>query len=149
CPSDPNSPKTQTIDRNTTTDGVTNVIQGLHTNYVVCAGSTYYGTGRNLNGIFCVQSTTRATDILDGASNTLMAYEICVVPDSTANDLRGRYSNSWEGNSWFSTVNPPNTTVADIQQYQGQSIKQAPQTNAGSGSAATSQDFLAARSYHT
>ena len=149
CPSDPNSPKVQTIDRNTTTDGVANTIQGLHSNYVVCSGSTYYATGRNLNGIFYVESNTRVTDITDGSSNTLMASEICVSPDVTADDLRGRYCNSWEGNNWFSTVEPPNTSVPDIQQYEGQSIKQAPMTNAGSGSSATSQDFLAARSYHS
>jgi prepilin-type N-terminal cleavage/methylation domain-containing protein/prepilin-type processing-associated H-X9-DG protein len=140
CPSDPNSPKTQTHDTNN------GRIQGLHTNYVVCAGSTVYGNGLKLNGIFYVQSQTRMTDITDGTGNTLMASEICVVPDTTLNDLRGRYSNSWEGNNWFSTVNPPNTPVPDVQLYQGVSIPQAPMTNAG---AASGNLFLAARSYHT
>jgi prepilin-type N-terminal cleavage/methylation domain-containing protein len=145
CPSDPNSPKLTTVDGNTCTDNVFQK-QGLHTNYVVCAGSTVYGNGQNLNGIFYVKSQTRMTDISDGTTNTLMASEICVVTDTNRNDLRGRYSNSWEGNNWFSTVNPPNTSVPDVQNYQGVSITQAPMTNAGSGSGNL---FLAARSYHT
>jgi prepilin-type N-terminal cleavage/methylation domain-containing protein/prepilin-type processing-associated H-X9-DG protein len=145
CPSDPNSPKTTTYDGNTCTDG-TFQKQGLHTNYVVCAGSTVYHNGQNLDGIFYVKSQTRMTDIADGTSNTLMASEICVVRDTTRNDLRGRYSNSWEGNNWFSTVNPTNTPVPDVQQYQGISIQQAPMTNAG---ASSGNLFLAARSYHS
>jgi prepilin-type N-terminal cleavage/methylation domain-containing protein len=148
CPSDPNSPKTHTIDTNVVSDGTT-AQQGLHVNYVVCSGSTLYGLGTNLNGIFYVQSQTRMTDIKDGTSNTLMASEICVSPDVTHNDLRGRYCNSWEGNSWFSTIYPPNTSVPDAQNYQGQSIPQAPQTNSGTSNSATNSAFLAARSYHS
>ena len=131
CPADPNSPKTHTIDTNVCQPSGVTRMQGLHVNYVVCSGSTAYGTGRDLNGMFYVQSQTHLTDVTDGTSNTLMVSEICVSPDVIANDLRGRYSNSWEGNNWFSTVNPPNTSVADVQQYQGQSIPHAPMTNAG------------------
>ena len=143
CPSDSNSPKTQTRDTNTVNGAA--VMQGLHTNYVVCSGSTVYGTGGlNLEGIFYTKSFLRFADVVDGTSNTLMLSEICVVPDTTANDLRGRYCNSWEGNSWFTTLNPPNTSVRDTQVYQGVSIKQAPQTTiANNGTQA-----LYARSYH-
>src|SRR5262249_37879513 len=75
----------------------------------------------------------------------LMLSEIRVVPDATANDLRGRYSNSWYGNSWFVTVNPPNSTIADRVGYQGQSIVGAPSTLVS-----TSQPVgLSARSGHT
>src|SRR5439155_1181188 len=105
--------------------------------------------GQNLNGMFYVRSKTHMSDVTDGTSNTLMLAEICIANDITANDLRGRYSNSWEGNNWFSTVNPPNTSVADVQNYQGQSIPQAPTTNAGSSNSAANQAFLAARSYHS
>lgn len=149
CPADRNSPKTHTIDTNVCFPSGSTLMQGLHTNYVVCSGSTAYGTGANLNGIFYVRSATHLTDITDGSSNTLLLSEICMSPDVTANDLRGRYSNSWEGNNWFSTVNPPNTSVADVQQYEGQSIPQAPMTNAGSTAGAGNQAFLAARSYHS
>lgn len=113
-------------------------------------GSTTYNAtgneGQNLNGIFYVQSQTRITDITDGTTNTLLTSEICVSPDVTSDDLRGRYNNSWEGNNWFSTFNTPNTPVPDNQGYDGQSIAAAPVTNGGYGSTALA---LYARSYHT
>ena len=140
CLSDPSSPKTRTQDTNSV--GGANVMQGLHTNYVVCSGSTYYGGGTNLNGMFFVKSRTGLAEVTDGLSNTLMASEICVSPDVSANDLRGRYCNSWEGNSWFTTLLPPNTATPDGQQYQGQSIKLAPLANSGNLA-------LYARSAHT
>lgn len=143
CPSDGNSPKTKTIDTNSV--GGTNVMQGMHINYAVCSGSTAYGTnGDALNGMYYTKSFLRLADALDGTANTLLGSEICVAPDRTANDLRGRYCNSWEGNSWFTTLNPPNTKVPDTQTYQGQSLPQAPQTTiANNGTQA-----LYARSYH-
>lgn len=144
CPSDPSSPKTETLDGNTTTAGVFEK-QGMHTNYVVCSGSTAYGNGKNLNGIFYVKSKTRITDVKDGTSNTLLLGEILVAIDTTVNDLRGRYSNSWEGNNWFSTLNPPNTTVSDKQNYQGVSILRAPLTNVANNGTQN----LSARSTHT
>lgn len=58
-----------------------------------------------------------------------MLGEILVAIDTNVNDLRGRYSNSWELNNSFSTLNPPNTTVSDKQNYQGVSIPKAPVTN--------------------
>lgn len=144
CPSDPSSPKTDTLDGNTTTAGIVEK-QGMHTNYVACSGSTAYGNGKNLNGIFFVKSKTRITDVKDGTSNTLFLGEILVVPDTNVNDLRGRYSNSWEGNNWFSTLNPPNSTVSDRQNYQGISIPKAPMTNVANNGTQN----LSARSTHT
>jgi prepilin-type N-terminal cleavage/methylation domain-containing protein/prepilin-type processing-associated H-X9-DG protein len=144
CPSDPSSPKTDTFDGNTTTAGIVEK-QGMHTNYVACSGSTAYGNGKNLNGIFFVKSKTRITDVKDGTSNTLFLGEILVVPDTNVNDLRGRYSNSWEGNNWFSTLNPPNSTVSDRQNYQGISIPKAPMTNVANNGTQN----LSARSTHT
>ncbi|MGL4552567.1 MAG: DUF1559 domain-containing protein [Gemmataceae bacterium] len=143
CPSDPNGGKTQTRDRNTV--GGVAVVQGLHTNYVLCAGSTFYtANGQTMNGTFFVKSEVTIVGVTDGTSNTVFASEIRVAPDVTANDLRGRYCNSWEGNNLFTTRLPPNTTVADGQQYQGQSIVGAPVANGGATALA-----LYARSAHT
>ena len=79
--------------------------------------------------MFYVQSQTKLNGITDGTSNTLMFSEILVVPDnlSSRNDPKwGRYSNSWTGNSLFTTVYSPNTTVADVQNYQGVTRSHAP-----------------------
>ncbi|MEZ6139134.1 MAG: DUF1559 domain-containing protein [Zavarzinella sp.] len=146
CPSDPNSPKTDTLDGNTVTypTGATaSQKQGMHTNYVVCAGSTTYSAnGQNMNGMFFVKSRTRLSDVTDGLSNTIMVGEINVVRDTNRNDLRGRYSNSWEGNNWFSTFGPPNTPTPDVQSYQGITTPRAPIVNAGAV-------VLYTRSHHT
>jgi len=117
CPSDPNGPKTITAGAASPT--ATNN-QGFHGNYVACAGSTLFGNnnqGDNLNGVFFSLSRTKFSSIVDGTSNTLMFSEILVSPDTGSHDLRGRYHNSWEGNSWFSTLYPPNTVVGDRSQY--------------------------------
>jgi len=143
CPSDPNGGKTQTRDTNTI--GGVAQMQGLHTNYVLCASSGYYtANGQTMDGTFYVKSENKLVQITDGTSNTVFASEIRLSPDVTANDLRGRYCNSWEGNNLFSTLNPPNTTVADGQQYQGQPIVGAPLANGGPAALA-----LYARSAHT
>ena len=157
CPSDPASPKIDTIDGNNVvypTGATVFEKQGLHTNMVACAGDRGYanpaggaGTsgGQNLNGMFFVKSKTRMADVIDGTSNTLMLSEIVLVADTNVNDLRGRYSNSWYGNSWFSALNPPNTSIADRVGYQGISTTKAPST-------LTTNDpspNLSARSYHS
>jgi len=144
CPSDSNSPKTQTRDTNVVNGA--SVVQGLHTNYVTCSGSTLVPPIGNIaNGVFYVKSRHNVGAIPDGTSNTVFASEILVVPDTTVNDLRGRYCNSWYGNNNFVTAQPPNTTVADVVGYQGVSTVRSPSTLVGS----TSPVGLYARSYHT
>lgn len=140
CPSDPNSPKTITVSGNP---------QGAHGNYVVCAGNTYYNTGnaegRTLSGRFFSSSKVKLTDVTDGLSNTTMGSEINVVPDSTQHDLRGRYNNGIHAGTWFTTLNPPNTTVPD--QVQGNYCVHLP-TRAPCTNPATNFGNYA-RSYHT
>jgi prepilin-type N-terminal cleavage/methylation domain-containing protein/prepilin-type processing-associated H-X9-DG protein len=112
CPSDRTNPK----DDN----------QGFHGNYVVCAGSTAFNApaspdGTNLNGMFYPFSTTRLADVTDGTTNTLMGGEVILVKDTSntaaGHDVRGRYYNNWQGNTLFSTMNPPNTPAADRGDY--------------------------------
>jgi prepilin-type processing-associated H-X9-DG protein len=40
-----------------------------------------------------------------------------VVRDTGSHDKRGRYYNSWQGNTLFSTLYPPNTAVGDRSSY--------------------------------
>jgi prepilin-type processing-associated H-X9-DG protein len=164
CPADGNSPKTNTVDTNATAAGTQ--VQGLHDNYVGCAGDGYgQPTAANspgsgvfyggfgpaeapntaipyLDGMFFVQSQTKIGSITDGTSNSMMLSEILVVPDTTVNDLRGRYNNSWTGNNLFTTLYSPNTTVADVQNYQGVNVSFAPTTSG-------TNNNMSARSNHT
>ncbi len=124
CPSDPNKGKNVTyFHRNGTgaSGGSPLNSQGAHGNYVLCAASTVFGTtggGLNLNGLFFPYSKTRIPNISDGSSNTIMGSEIILTPDSnSADDLRGRYYNTWQGNNLFSTLFPPNTSAPDRSTY--------------------------------
>jgi len=113
CPADTEAPKNQTVAGNE---------QGFHGNYVVGGGSTFFNappdtTGGSLNGMFYPFSKTRLANVTDGTSNTLMGSEILTVKDTNLHDLRGRYWNTWQGNLFFSTLYPPNTTVGDRSNY--------------------------------
>ncbi len=110
CPTDPAGPK------NSTANDRPN--QGFHGNYVVCAGSTPFGPtggGTKLDGMFFCFSRTSIRDTTDGTSNTLLVGELLLVRDvdPSGHDLRGRYFNTWSGNTFFSSNLPPNTTVGD------------------------------------
>jgi prepilin-type N-terminal cleavage/methylation domain-containing protein/prepilin-type processing-associated H-X9-DG protein len=138
CPSDGNSPKLIARDAGTTfttSNGAVINTQGMHANYVGCSGNTFFGQMTGLNGVFYVQSMTKQSSITDGQSTTLILSEILVVPDvpslaagSGGNDMRGRYCNSWEGNNLFSTLYLPNTSIPDVQGYDGISKTYAPFT---------------------
>ena len=138
CPSDKIGVKNQTVAGNE---------QGFHGNFVMCGGSTIYNPttdpqGTDLNGLFYVFSKTRFADITDGTSNTLMGGEVIVVRDTTVHDLRGRYHNTWQGNTLFSTLYPPNTSVGDRSNY----CINAPQ--APCQGLTTTAVVQSARSYH-
>jgi prepilin-type N-terminal cleavage/methylation domain-containing protein/prepilin-type processing-associated H-X9-DG protein len=130
CPSDPKSPKVITgADGAGLTGGTPQTSTGFHGNMVLCAGSTIYNPpgpvppadhlGTKRNGLFYPLSSVRLRDIDDGTSNTLMGGEIIVVPDGPGTtweadrDFRGGYYNSWDGNTLFSTLYPPNSTAPD------------------------------------
>jgi prepilin-type N-terminal cleavage/methylation domain-containing protein/prepilin-type processing-associated H-X9-DG protein len=139
CPADPNSPKLNSIPSDP---------QGVHSNYVACAGSTYFNppTGppsTDLNGIFYSMSKTKLSDITDGASSTLLLSEINVSPDVTSHDTRGRiYNPARQGGILFSTLNTPNNSATPDRLNWCQSIPQAPCQHA------TTNLVTSARSYH-
>ena len=109
CPSDP--------------AGVKNTQQGFHGNYVLCLGNTIYNPstdvdGTNRNGMFFARSRIGFKSVTDGSSNTLMAGELLINPNtSSGHDLRGRYYNGREGSVLFTALYPPNTTIGDTHPY--------------------------------
>lgn len=131
CPSDPANPKQITGGWSQSPGGSLENSQGWHGNYVACAGSDVFNPrvdrkGRERNGIFFAHSNTRIAEITDGASHTLMLGEIVLVHDlgvgtqqsggntsTQKHDIRGRYWNTHQGNSLFSTLYPPNASVGD------------------------------------
>ena len=68
-----------------------------------------------MNGIFYIYSSTRITDILDGASNTLLSGETIVHKEFPPNqwDARGAYYWGLWGGALFSSFWPPNTNTPD------------------------------------
>jgi prepilin-type N-terminal cleavage/methylation domain-containing protein/prepilin-type processing-associated H-X9-DG protein len=147
CPSDANGPKTVTFGMDTGSNP-----QGFSGNIVACAASTNFsnpdGAGNDflksakLNGVFFAGSETKIKDITDGTSKTAMISELVVVPDTTNHDVRGRYYNPLDGNVWFSTLEPPNTTSPDRMPFVLDSPPRAP-------SFVTDQDMINfARSSH-
>jgi len=149
CPSDPNSPKVITAGATSPTAANS---QGFSGNYVLCGGSKLWGNagtrthsdGSAINGMFGPITNTRMRDVVDGTSNTLLASEILLVPDTTVHDIRGRYYNGAGMGALFLAVNPPNTSVGDqLQHCIGTSTKTPCQTLSVNG------NQIAARSLHT
>lgn len=107
CPSDPANPKTVNI----------SALIHFSGNYVMCAGSQYWGNDPNdpcaslqRNGLFYTVSKVQFKDVADGLSNTIMGSELVLVPDDLATpqrDWRGRYYQALLGGPLFSTREPP------------------------------------------
>jgi prepilin-type N-terminal cleavage/methylation domain-containing protein/prepilin-type processing-associated H-X9-DG protein len=114
CPLDPLNPKTRTWNPGGGPDNS----QGIHGNYVLCAGDDYFNPGgpansAKLDGLFFARSRVRLQEITDGTSNTALASEIILTADVVDNDVRGRYYNPAHCGTLFSTRIPPNTLVPD------------------------------------
>ena len=122
---------------------------GFQGNYVMCAGNTLMTRdSTNLNGIVHRISKKTFRDIVDGTSNTAMCGEVIV---------RGLQTGGWGGGGgyWgganhgsygFTTLENPNTTVADqVYQCKSTTFPKAPCTSILGG--ADLRNF--ARSYHT
>jgi len=108
CPSDPSAGKV--------------VSEGAHYNYVGCNGNDYFWGGPNaipqsggkLNmGVLLAGAQIKLSNIPHGLSNILLASETLVWDD--VNDRRGRAYNTYQGETLFSTLYPPNTSQPDAQ----------------------------------
>jgi prepilin-type N-terminal cleavage/methylation domain-containing protein/prepilin-type processing-associated H-X9-DG protein len=131
--------------------------EGPSASYVGNAGSAAFGQaggGGNLNGVLFPDSAVTFVQITDGTSNTLLASEIILGPMAGATDQfssgdrRGRIWNSYDGEQLFSTLNPPNSSIADIAFGCNQSFALAPCLAVGYGIAGDNYN-MSARSYHT
>lgn len=72
----------------------------------------------NLSGIFFVKSKVKNSDITDGLSKTLLLGECVLVPEPPDGyDCRAMYFNASYGETLFSTLYQPNTTVGDGLDY--------------------------------
>lgn len=144
CPSDPVGPKLKTWNGG----GGQGNSQGFSGNYLLCAGNGYFNEGgteksHSLNGMFFAQSKVRLTEVTDGTSNTAIASELILSPDTSDNDVRGRYYNPAHGGVLFSTRIPPNTLVPDQFNWCSTNpVPRAPCIWTGTNM------FLSPRSYH-
>ncbi len=142
CPSDPSTPGFN--------------YRGLFEgSYVGCAGSTRIrmnDTNPNnvaMNGILYMQSKTQMRDIIDGTSNTIMHSEAIIRGKTGIGwGAAGQY---WGGGRWgsgmFTTLEPPNTSIADEHYSCKSVVLNAPCISTNSTADITIQNF--ARSYHT
>jgi prepilin-type N-terminal cleavage/methylation domain-containing protein/prepilin-type processing-associated H-X9-DG protein len=166
CPTDPVGPKVQTYSHSTrgvvggptAFDGIA-ASQGFSGNYITCSGDAVYNPGPpaarppgyknsdDLSGIFFALSKIKTKDITDGTSHTAMVSELILVSDGTDDDLRGRYYNPGGGNVNFTTLYPPNTTLAD--KINWLSANAPPEAPAFPCTRCFGQDmYLSARSLH-
>lgn len=157
CPSDQFSPK------NTANWGVGHDYNdGFCANYAACFGTQKIGSATDTanrillatqgDGMFFYFNSIGTSEIIDGTSNTVMAAENIVAKEPTVSpanerDWRGHiYRGQW-GGVLFSTLETPNTPVADEQIRCETSVTNAVYTYApcitGRGT-----NVMYARSYH-
>jgi len=126
--------------------------EGFHTNYLACNGSTLFWDNsaslprvgkQNNRGVILVGAQLALTGIPDGTSNTLLLSE--TVQCASGDDRRGRMFNTYQGETLFSTLYPPNTSVADAQYSCGTNLNPWQPCVAVAGGA---NSINSARSYH-
>jgi hypothetical protein len=167
CPDDPTNPKFITWTHSSmTTKGPPPALdglgpsQGFSGNYVTCSGDGFFNPGpplakppsyknsAKLNGIFFAVSKISSKDITDGTSHTAMVSELILSPDEIDDDIRGRYYNPCGGAANFTTLYPPNTSVAD--KINWLSARPVPEAPSFPCQRCFTQDlYLSARSYHS
>ncbi len=140
CPSNPGAP-------GRSVGGAVGVFQG---NYAVC----YSGTQRAgittdvTDGMFHYNSKVRFRDITDGSSNAIMASEGIVRPNVSTvryGEIGGYWGGCFWGSCGFTTVEPPNTSVADVNySCKTTTMTRAPCTN----NTTVGEQYNFARSYH-
>jgi prepilin-type N-terminal cleavage/methylation domain-containing protein/prepilin-type processing-associated H-X9-DG protein len=110
CPGDPYSPQTTP--------------EGFQTNYLACNGSTVFWNGTaalpqlgqgNNTGIILTGLQLTMMSVTDGTSNTLLISETLRFNSASNDDRRGRMFNTYQGETFFSTLYAPNTATADAQ----------------------------------
>jgi type II secretory pathway pseudopilin PulG len=140
CPSDPNA-------------GIahTGTNEGFQGSYVGCNGNTLYWNGSSLpqsgglndTGVILAGAQINISQIMDGTSNTLLASE--TMQWLQGDDRRGRLFNSYQGETFFSTLNTPNTSSQDFQYSCGSSL---PTWMPCSPVSSSANSINSARSYH-
>jgi prepilin-type processing-associated H-X9-DG protein len=124
--------------------------EGFQMNYLGCFGNTIFSApttdGTNGNGVLYPMSRVKLAGIEDGTSNQLLCSETVMSSPSAGDDRRGRLWNCWQGETLFSTLYPPNNTIADVcYSCPGVANPRAPCTAIGSGNGA----IQSARSMHS
>lgn len=139
CPADPNTPQV--------------LPEGFQTNYLACNGDTVFfdnvtrfsNCGALDTGVIFAGAQITMVEITDGTSNTLLLSETMRFNSSTSNDRRGRMFNSYQGETFFSTLYAPNTPNADAQYSCGTSLPAFAPCNAITNSP---NSIITPRSYH-
>ena len=140
CPSNPGIPGR----------GQGGAVDAFQGNYGVCySGTLTVGMeSGDTDGMFALNYSTRFRDITDGSSNAVMASEGIVRPNVSTTrygEIGGYWGGCYWGSCGFTTVEPPNTTVADVNHScKSTTMANAPCTN----NTTWGQQYNFARSYH-
>jgi prepilin-type N-terminal cleavage/methylation domain-containing protein len=111
---------------------------GFQGNYVMCAGNDLMTRdSTSLNGIVFQSSSIRFRDITDGTSNTVMTSESIIRGQQTGGwgGAGGYWGGGNHGSYGFTTLENPNTTVADqVYSCKSTTFPKAPCTSIAGGS---------------